>query len=335
MTSSTTEPLHQVLVDPLFALEARDIDDFLAEFGPFNGRYVPRYPSDWAARLRAHLEDLSVSNPVKRKAMVERLRCEANLCTVPVGWKWQSDRSWRWNVEQQSPAKENLLVVGDALDPEPFRSWSDAVDEIRGTRRRSWPFHGAVEEYLDACEPLLINSPTAYLIDPYLDVFSQVGEMLLGSVFAAVTGSRCYSIQIISRRSACGSRGRPEDAPPMSDEEIQSQLDMIYRDVLPKDREMQLHLVSEGRAGERWLRLHDRFFLTTHGAINFGQGFFVLKQPLPQQNAYVLDRDHHMVLKRTYIDGVARWSERLPRVPGVAYPKDVNSFKLQSASPSL
>jgi hypothetical protein len=35
----------------------------------------------------------------------------------------------------------------------------------------------------------------------------------------------------------------------MSDEEIQSQLGMIYRDVLPKDREMKLHLVSEGRAG--------------------------------------------------------------------------------------
>ena len=121
----------------------------------------------------------------------------------------------------------------------------------------------------------------------------------------------------------------------MSDEEIQSQLGMIYRDVLPKDREMELHLVSEGRAGERWLRLHDRFFLTTHGAINFGQGFFVLKQPLPQQNAYVLDRDHHMKLKRTYIDGVARWGERLPRVQGVAYPRDVYSFKLQSASPTV
>jgi hypothetical protein len=335
VTSSTTEPRPQVLVDPHFALEARDVGDFLAEFGPFNGRYVPRYPSDWSARLRAHLEDLSVSNPVKRKAMEERLRSEAYLCTVPVGWKWQSERSWRWNVEQQSPAKENQLVVGDAVDPEPFRAWPDALEEIRETRRRSWPFHGSVDEYLDACTPLLINSPTAYLIDPYLDPFSEVGEVLLGAVFAAVKGSRCYSIQIITRRSACGSRGRPEDAPPMSDEGIQSQLDMIYGDALPKDREMRLHLVSEGRAGERWLRLHDRFFLTTHGAINFGQGFFVLKQPLPQQNAFVLDKGHHMVLKCTYIDGVARWNECLPRLPGVAYPKDVNSFKLQSVSPSL
>jgi len=116
----------------------------------------------------------------------------------------------------------------------------------------------------------------------------------------------------------------------MNDEEIQSLLWRIYREVLPKDRELKLHLVAEGKSGEHVLRLHDRFFLTGHGAINFGQGFFVLKQPLPQQNAYVLDKDHHLLLKHTYIDGVARYGERLPRLPRVAYPRGVNSFVIQS-----
>lgn len=326
MTSSTTESLLQVLVDPRFAIESRDVIDFLGEFGPFSGRYVPRYPSDWASKLREHIEDLSIKDPVKRQAMLERLRREAPLCTVPVSWRWSEEQSWRSNVQLALPEKANRLVVGDALDPEPFKAWVDALEEIRETRRRSWPFHGGISEFLEACLPLLLNSPAAYLIDPYLDLFSELGEMLLRSILDASKGSRCYSVQVITRRSACGSHGRKNDASLMSDEEIESLLRRVYKSVLPKDRELKLHLISEGMPGEHLLRMHDRFFLTVYGALNFGQGFFVLKQPLPQQNAYVLERDHHVVLKQTYIDGVARHGERLPKVPGVAYPRSVNSF---------
>ena len=56
----------------------------------------------------------------------------------------------------------------------------------------------------------------------------------------------------------------------------------------------------------------------------------MLKQPLPQQNAFVLDKGHHAVLKQTYIDGVARHAERLPKLPKIAYPRGVNSFVIQA-----
>ena len=324
------ESKHQVLVDPWFASESRDLIDFLGEFGPFSGRYVPRYPSDWASRLRKHIEDLSIKDPVKRQAMLERLRREAPLCTVPVGWKWKDDQSWRNNVEEFLPQQANPLIVGDAYEPGPFKAWVDALEEIQQTRKRTWLFHGVISEFVESCLPLLLNSPTAYLIDPYLDLFSDMGEMLLRTLFGTSKGSKCYSIQIITRRSACGSRGRANDAAYMSDADISSLLRRIYKNILPKDRELVLHLVSDGMPGEHALRMHDRFFLTVHGAINFGQGFFVLKQPIPQQNAFVIEKEHHAVLKQTYIDGVARHAERLPKVPKVAYPKGVNSFVIQA-----
>jgi hypothetical protein len=330
VTSSTTEHFRQVIVDPRFAIESRDVVDFLGEFGPFNGRYVPRFPSDWASKLRKHVEDLAIKDPVKRQAMLERLRREAPLCTVPVGWRWEDELSWRSNVEQALPNDRKQLVVGDALDPEPFMSWVDALEDIRETRRRSWPFYGVIAEFVDACLPLLLHSPAAYLIDPYLDLFSESGEMLLRSLLGAAKGSRCYSLQVITRRGACRSKARDDNAPLMRDEEIESLLHRTYRNVLPKDRELKLHLVADAKPGEHALRMHDRFFLTVHGAINFGQGFFVLKQPLPQQNAYVLDRDHHIALKHTYIDGVARHEERLPRVLKIAYPRGVKSFTVPS-----
>jgi hypothetical protein len=330
VTYSTTDGSRGVLVDPQFAIEPRDVVDFLAEFGPFNNRYIPRYPSDWASRLSQHVEDIAPGDPVKRQAIFERIRREALLCTVPIGWKWDGDSPWRTNVQKFFPSDRKPLVVGHGLDPAPFSAWVEALDEIRETRRRSWPFRGAIPEYVEACLPLLLNSPSSYLIDPYLDIFSETGEMILRSLFDRSKGSRCYSIQVITRRGACNSANRSKVSTTMTDLEIGSLLRKIYKGILPKDREIRLHLVTEGNTGDYALRLHDRFFLTTHGAINFGQGFFVVNQPQPQQNAYVLDKDHHLVLKQNFIDGVARFNERLPRLPTVAYPLQVDSFSCRS-----
>lgn len=329
MTFSIDKRVDRVIVDPHFAIESRDIIDFLGEFGPFNGRYVPRFPGDWPVKVRQYVEELITLEPVKRQAVLEKLRREALLCTVPVSWKWREECSWQDNIEKN--IDHNSIVVGNALDPEPFEAWVDALDKIRETRRRSWPFNGAISEYVDACFPLLVNSPSVYLVDPYLDVFSEAGEMLLRALFDKSKGSRCYSLQVITRRSACGLACRDKDSSLMTDDEIHSSLDRIYKSVLPKDRELKLHLVTEGRSDDQFLRLHDRFFLTVNGAINFGQGFFVIKQAQPQLNAYILDRDHHMALKQTYIDGVARHNEHLPKVQSIAYPKSVNTFHLRSA----
>jgi hypothetical protein len=327
MTSLIDNHSGGVIVDPHFAIEPRDIVDFLAEFGPFNGRYVPRFPSDWPARLRQHVEELSIKDPVKRQSMLEKIRREALLCTVPVGWKWNDEYSWQTNLEKNADA-EKLLIVGYALAPEPFAAWIDALDQIRETRRRTWPFYGSISEYVNACFPLLVNSPAVYLIDPYLDIFSEAGEMLLRSLLDKSRGSRCYSVQIITRRSACGSVNRGKDSLNLTDQEIGSFLERIYKKFLPKDRELCLHLVTEGGPEENFLRMHDRFFLTIHGAINFGKGFFLAKHLQPQMNAFILDREHHILLKQTYIDGVARHREQLPKAPKTAYPRSVNTFRV-------
>ena len=327
MTSSTSESPPQVIVDPRFAIEWRDIADFLGEFGPHNGRYVPRYPSDWPNRLKAHVDELSIakSQPVKRAALLERIRREAPLCTVPVGWRWEDEKPWSENVGTAVPPGPAALVVGQALDPTPFAGWSETIDSIRETRRRSWPFHGSVSEYVEFCRPLLVNSPAAYLIDPYLDPFSDATKNLTESLLGLAQGSRCYSIAMIVRRSSCGRGDQTKRSPPMLFAEIETTFKKEYRELVPKDRTLQLHLVNEGSLKGKRLHLHDRFFLTTHGAIQFGQGFALGNMALPKQNASVIERDHHTQLKQIYIDGVARFREYLPKVPGVAYPVDVNS----------
>jgi hypothetical protein len=318
----------KVVVDPRFAIESRDIVDFLSEFGPFNGRYVPRYPNNWTTLFKEHIEDLSLESltPVKKQAIYERIRREILLCSVPIGWNYVDENTWAQNVTNAIKDLNKLIIVGDALDPKPFTPWIDAIEDIRQTRKRSWPFHGTVSEYLDSCRPLLLNSPASYLIDCYLDPFSDVAEYLVRSMFASANGSKCYSIEIITRRSACGSKHKSKDSQGMNDAEIELEFKRMYRGIIPKDRNLKLHLVTEGKLGGDALRLHDRFFLTMHGSINFGQGFLLVAQRIPQQNAFITDKDHHELLKQTFINGVARHIEKLPKVSGIAYPLKVVSF---------
>ncbi len=330
MTSSMSD-FNRVVVSPRFPLEWRDIDDFLGEFGPFNGRYVPRYPNNWVEKLRHHLADIDSKHlpPRERAALFERLRRELMLCTTPVSWSWDATKSWGRNVQDVLSAVPAPTVVGDALDPSPYKSWAHVAGDIKRSRLRTWNFHGLVSEYVNQCRPLLVNSPAAYMIDPYLDPFSDAFEYLLLSFLELIKGSRCYRLELITRQSACGSREQSDPKIWMNEIEIKDALNRIYGQRIPKDRALALHLVQEARLRQEGLTMHDRFFMTIHGAINFGQGFLVLSQRQPMQNAFVVDKDHHALLKEVYVNGVARYGEKLPKVANVAYPKGVTSIEVR------
>ena len=328
MTSSMNDSM-RVVVSPSFPIERRDVDDFLGEFGPFNGRYVPRYPNDWVRRLLHHLDDIEIP-PRDRAALYERLRREMKLCTIPVGWSWDDSKSWGRNVEEALSGSRGSIVVGDALDPSPYKNWSHEVGEIKRTRSRTWPFRGQVSDYVSLCVPLLVNSPSAYLVDPYFDPLSEKFEHLLVSLFDAIKGSECYRLGIITRQSACGNNGKKDtDKIRLETSEIENSLKRIYGHRVPKDRPLVLYLVHESKKDEQGLTMHDRFFLTNHGAISFGYGFEVGNQNQSMRNAFVVDENHHALLKKVYIDGVVGHSEGLLKAKNIAYPKGVTSIEVR------
>lgn len=328
MTSSTKTRQRQVIVDPAFALEWRDVDDFLNEFGPYSGRYVPSYPSDWVQRLRAHLRELDIP-PVKRNGLETKISSQARLCTVAQNWEWDDSKVWKDNLRKLAIQLNDSLVVGYALDPQPFHSWQDVIDEIRASRARSWVFNGTVREYQELCTPLLLASPAAYLIDPYLDPFEFETELLLRSMFDKMKGSRCYSLEVIKRWPVMDFSDKKGHANFDEFDKIESELIRQYEDLVPKGGAFKLHFVLEAKDGNA-LRLHDRFFLTKYGAINFGHGFRIVGKGQPQQNAFVVDAEHHNYLKQTYIQGVAHFKEQQPQVRDVPLPRDVVTLTVRS-----
>jgi len=248
---------------------------------------------------------------------------------MPGDIAWSEEMTWEENAQRLLRSRPHALVVGNALDPQPFTGWPESVQDVRETRRRSWAYRGTVGEYLKACKPLLTNAPAAYLIDPYLDPLAPSVEDLLRSIFDAAKGSRCYQIHLVTRRQACGGKKDLNDKVNwLTDEEISKSLKDLYASRLGKDRRLLLHLVQQGRHGEDALRLHDRFFLTRFGAISFGRGFVLERQETTQESAFVVDRELHERLKHQYIDGVARHREGLPKVPSVSYPAAVATIEL-------
>jgi hypothetical protein len=320
------DELRTVIVHPSFAIEWRDVDDFRGEFGPFNGRYVPRYPSAWVAECLSHLETLDLK-PLERTRLLEVATKELRHCTSPGDVTWEDRKNWEENAQLLLKKHPQALVVGNALDPEPFSGWPQSVQEVRESRRRSWAYRGTVSEYLSACKPLLVNAPAAYMIDPYLDPLAPAVEDLLRSMFDTGKGSRCYQYHIVTRRQACGGKSDAADRLEwLTDQQILSKLQELYAAAVGKGRSLSVHLVHRGRSAPYNLRLHDRFFLSNFGAISFGRGFVLEKQELAQDTAHVVDRDLHQRLKHQYIDGVTRHRERLPPVAGIPYPTEVTTL---------
>lgn len=327
MTSSTKIKHRKVIIDPTFAAEWRDVSDFLNEFGPYNGRYVPSYPYDWEKRLKKHIEELDLS-PVKKLEMLTKIREQAPFCTVPAKWAWDDAKTWKDNCKLANVPTDTSIVIGDAYDPQPFYAWQDAIDEIRASRTRSFAFSGSIAEYSELCRPLLLASPAVYLVDPYLNPFDFETEMLLRNLFQMMKGSCCYSLEIIRRwpfTEIVSSSSEPQN---IDSQSIEQTLTKSYQSIVPKGRSFKLHCVVEGR-GNNALRMHDRFFLTKHGGLNFGHGFKIVGKELPHKNAFVVDAEHLNLIKKTYIDGVAYHRDKRPQLPAVPMPRDVITFSIQ------
>ena len=185
-----------------------DIYDFLGEFGPYKGRYVARYPEAWMGDLRERIGEFAAEKlgPVGLQALKRKFE-ELDLCLVrEKKWGWEDSKTWEGNARDAIASDAVSVIIGNALDPAPFGDWLSTLPRIRDTSRHSWLFRGRASDYIDAIRPLLLNSPAAYFIDPYLDPLSDDCENLLLLIFDLIKGSKCYSIELMVRQCAFNKR---------------------------------------------------------------------------------------------------------------------------------
>jgi len=319
-------------ISPNYSLELRDIQDFVAELGPFNGHYAIKYPRNWVQEFLKHIEQLQ---PVERQA-AKTLIDRVNLSLIDMHLTYNASLDWVSNIQQTLGKTDYQSIVGDALDPSPFKSWVEALPDIRESKVRTWKFSGTWSDYFSAIEPLLLISPAAYIVDRYFDPCDQNAESVITSILDKIKGSRCYELNIITRSSRFNRKFHEKNNSVANDFTTSSfnsacmKLNEIFEKRITKNRTLIFHFIKEDRPGGVSLRMHNRYFLTKYGAIDFGQGFEIQSQSVPQMDAYIVDKEHHKNLCLTFIEGVGRYSERIPKRQNIAYPIQVLTHKISS-----
>lgn len=324
-------------VSPEFCIEGRDVSDFVTEFGPFAGRYVSRLPRDWIKEFHAHVSNLSDQDRLEAVALLEKVR--HSLVDLPRRAVYDVKRSWSDNILDINREHPFMHIVGSALSPEPFPAWTRALRAIREQSAGGRMTSGTAEEYLGEIEALLLMSPACYLIDPYFRVVDRLSDgtlrphEVLIQICRMITGSKCYQVHVIARKeSALKQTTKTCDEREWSVSEFEGLVEDLYQGLLAQDRELFVHLVRDDPNDGSHLRLHTRYFLTRHGALDFGYGF----QPYdpgrrPQVPVKVVPRAEHEHLVDSYIHGVAGFLDRRKRNSDGLYPWDVASVATRGA----
>jgi hypothetical protein len=288
-------------VSPRFFFDERDLADLFYEFGPYNGRYVSNYPSDWIKELREHLNDIEKNLSTLEKLRANELIRKFSECLLVDNNRldYNSQISWSLNVRNEINKDRNVFtdVIGDVYENDPeFKTWREKINQYREDRTRDSLTKVSIAEYIKILRPLLRISPAAYIIDPYFRPTEPREISFLGRLFEQTSQSRCYKICLFLRKSEALLINHQKKER-FTIEEYQSQLQDSLARHIPKGKSLIINLVTEGS-----VRLHNRYFLTKFGGIDFGKGFNFDNNEKSLIPAYLMDKKTHFPLVDMFIN---------------------------------
>ena len=83
--------------DPSACKHSSDLQLLLRSFGPFTGRYLANYPSDWTSKVRSALAATGEVEEKRIKLLLQRARDDSTLIErLPFAW---------------NPAKSNEMAL--------------------------------------------------------------------------------------------------------------------------------------------------------------------------------------------------------------------------------
>jgi hypothetical protein len=291
-------------VSPRFCATSRDLDDLLSEYGPYQGRYISNYPKSWKRELLEHLSDIKVIKLAAQKQLLNPYNENGiEPLLMDDSYPWQEGLTWTKNVEELQKNNKFNEVIGDVYDPAPFDIFENVIPRIKQNRKRSTTLHGRLGEYIHLIKPLLKKGPAAYLIDPYFQALSPSGESFISRIFENISKSNCFNVHIFTREVNALEKksNRQKDKP--KDFYSFKEYELLVKESLSKfnkgNKGFYLHLVDDK---DKTPELHNRFFLTKYGGIDFGRGFDHFDYETAQISVYIVDREHHLNLVDWFIN---------------------------------
>jgi len=279
--------------DPSTCKHISDLNLLLSAFGPYTGRYLANYPSDWMKRIELQYENVGPIEIEKAKALLRRAKDGLKFVTRK-NLAWSIEKEWIENIKTVLASKPTLFsgVIANENISTNIKQLEDhdlsptSEENIKGTNI----------EYGRVCEILMLLSPELIFIDPYLNPLRRQYKSVLSSLFSIAARGQCERIVIWSRASEVCRVGSPS----VILRDIKESLQGLMQEAgFRSGREIEMILVEDESSKNK---MHGRYFLTIKGGIRLDQGF----QQLPGErrvDVSPVGRSTHSNLLDIYLDG--------------------------------
>lgn len=296
-------------VSPRFCADTRDLSDLIAEFGPYMGRYIANYPKNWSNQLKAHLAELSPVSQLSATELLNPYRENSlNAALINIDTCFDEKKDWNSNVIEANKKKLFSEVIGDFLDPGPFSQWNEKLEEFRHNRQRSIVLKGKVGEYLSVITPLLKKGPAAYFVDPYFRPLDNSGIHFISKAFEIISNSDCFEIHFYIRAVNALTKDvfSKDKNSYLFSEFKQRAMDELKRFIPSnKNKRLVINLVNDAL---KTPELHNRFFITKYGGMDFGKGFSQFDLSTAQIPVHIIDKAIHLELVDLFINQGAKFT---------------------------
>lgn len=279
--------------DPLVCAHASDLKLLLASFGPFTGRYLANYPTNWGVQVEKLFENVGEVEGAKILTLLRRAR-ESNTLVTRANLLWDSEKEWLANAEpflSATPPVFDGLVARQTKPPTTHQ-----LHELDLPPTADERIAGSAAEYARISKILLLLSPEIVLVDPYLNPLKSDYFTVLKALFELAAKGKSQKITLWARASKVLTSGNPQTIKT----DLEERLRQLTRHANFKPgRGVEMVLVDDE---SRQTKMHGRYLLSIRGGVRLDQGF----QRLPegrQVDVGPVGKTVHGDLLDIYFDG--------------------------------
>lgn len=257
--------------DPVACKTSSDLALLLKSFGPYAGRYLATYPSNWISQIESQFDTAGEIEHARIKTLLRRAK--ENMALVAPNLPWHTEQEWLTNASALLTQTQNRSVFFNALIATQAKPPSiHDLHELDLPPTAEEPIFATATEYARITKLLLLYSPEIALIDPYLDPRSRNYAPVLKALFESTAKGKCKKISLWARESAL----IKTSSPAIERNDIEYALRELARNANFKQGcVVEMFLVADER---QQTKMHGRYLLSIKGGIRLDQGF----QKLPE-----------------------------------------------------
>jgi len=254
----------------------------LDKFGPYTGRYLAAYPSNWRSLVMALNEELGPCEAARVSTLLRRAK-EGMQIVGGSRMPYEESHSWLENAKHLLENRPKRLLTGVVIAqrdlPELYHDVYE-LGEFQLPATAEERMVASASEFVRVSQTLLLTRPEIGFIDPYLNPCNPDVQKVISAMIEKASKGCCENIRIWARSSEV----LRENSVP----EIRAALEGIMPKNCVNGLRLEFNFIDDRRSADR---MHARYLLSLQGGIRFDQGFQQLRgdrkvdvQPLTSKN---------------------------------------------------